>query len=304
MRTDGFYDSCGEGRIHYCRWTPEWEVRGVLQIIHGMAEMVERYDDFAQYLNSLGFLVVAEDHMGHGQSVASVQGYFQGGWMSVAQDCMTLMKLTRRDYPHVPYAFLGHSMGSFLLRTILIRYPDADYDAAVVSGTGWQPRAGLPLMEALCRGVCRQKGEKTPSPFLNKLVFGNYNAKVEHKRTDSDWLTRDASIVDAYIASPSCGFLITAGMFRDLMMGLQYIEKDENLRKMKKDRPVLFISGAMDPVGNYGKGVKRTFEEFQKKGLRDVSMKLYPLCRHEVLNEINRQEIWDDVSLWLREKLF
>ena len=304
MRYDGWYDSCGEGKIHYIKWVPQGEVKAIVQIIHGMAEMAERYDAFAEYLCSFGYLVAAEDHMGHGKSAGAVQGFFHGGWMSVVNDCVTLMGILRKEYPAIPYAFLGHSMGSFLLRTILCKYPDLQYDAAVISGTGWQPRAGLPVMEALCRGVCRREGETSKTPFLNKLIFGSYNQKVEHQRTEYDWLTRDSNVVDAYLQSPDCGFPITAGMFRDLMTGLQFIESPNNLRNMKKDRPVLLAAGTMDPVGNYGKGVKRTAEEFRKSGLTDVTVKLYPMCRHEILNEINHREVYEDISRWLEEKLF
>ena len=304
MRYDGWYDSCGEGKIHYCKWVPEGHVRAVVQIIHGMAENVTRYDDFASWLNDFGYLVVAEDHMGHGESAASKQGYFTGGWISVVNDCMKLMEITKEEYGSVPYGFFGHSMGSFLLRTILCVYPGCGYDGAIISGTGWQPRAGLPAMEELCRSVCRKEGEKSETPFLNKLIFGNYNAKVEHRRTEYDWLTRNEKVVDQYIESPHCGFPITAGMFRDLMGGLRLIESPVSLGGMQKDLPVFLISGTMDPVGSYGRGVKRTASEFKKAGMTDVSLKLYPLCRHELLNELNHQQVYEDVTRWLENKLF
>lgn len=304
MRVEGFYQSCGEGRIHYVRWIPDGPVRAVVQIIHGMAEMILRYDDFAEYLCARGYLVTGEDHMGHGQSTCSCQGYFKGGWMSVVNDTMTLFHMTKKEYPDVPYVFLGHSMGSFLLRTILCRYPGEDYQGAIVSGTGWQPRLGLPVMEKLCRAVCRKEGETSQTPFLNRLVFGSYNLKVEHRKTEFDWLTRDRKTVEEYLASPECGFPITAGMFRDLMMGLQIIEDPDQLKNMDMDRPVLFAAGTMDPVGSYGKGVKQAANAFRKAGVKHVSEKYYPLCRHEILNELNREEVYGDFLLWLEDILF
>ena len=304
MRYEGFYDSCGEGRIHYIKWVPEGKTVGVLQIVHGMAEMASRYDEFASFLGGLGYLVVAEDHMGHGGSVSSCQGYFSGGWMAVVKDILHLTELTKQEYPELPYVFLGHSMGSFLLRTILCRCPELSIDGAILSGTGWQPRAGLPVMEKLCAAVCRKEGDTSPSPFLNELVFGSYNRKVEHRRTEYDWLTSDRKVVDAYLESKDCGFPITAGMFRDLMQGLQLVENPRELHNMRKDLPVLFAAGTMDPVGNYTKGVRQTISAFQKAGMQDVEYKFYPLCRHEILNEINRQEVFEDLSCWLQKKRF
>lgn len=302
---DFFYPSAGGTcQIHGRRWTPEGPVLGVVQIIHGIAEYVERYDEFAAYLNSLGFLVVAEDHMGHGQSVngGGTQGFFDGGWFTAAEDSFALLQKTRQELPDVPYVLFGHSMGSFLARTILERYPDSGITAAVICGTAWQPEAMLPAAIALCKGVCRRKGERTPSRKLENLVFGGYNRRVEHPRTPFDWLTRDKRIVDAYIADPLCGFTPTAGLLRDMLTGLAYTEKKANLRKMNKNLPVLFVAGGDDPVGNYGAGVARAEEAFRGVGMADVQRKIYPLGRHEILNELNRREIFTDVAGWMQEK--
>ena len=303
MRTDGYFESCGRGRIHFCRWSPEGEPRAVLQIVHGIAEYVERYDDFTNYLCSQGYLVVAEDHMGHGKSILDVPGYFGGGWLSAVADSYHLLELTRKEFPELPYVLLGHSMGSFMARSILIKYPDSGISACILSGTGWQNRAALPFGLQICKLACRQDGEKTPNPKLDKLIFGAYNKKVEHPRTRFDWLSRDARIVDAYIDHPHCGFVATSGLMRDLLSGLIYIEKPENLQKMDRSLPVLFISGGDDPVGSYGKGVKHTAEVFKALPMKQVDVKLYPLGRHEILNEINRQEVYGDVTDWLNKVL-
>lgn len=305
MRTDFYYDSKGIGQIHACRWMPEGEPVAVVQIIHGIAEFAERYDGFAEYLNSLGYLVVAEDHMGHGQSVSggSVQGYFHGGWFRAVADSYELLTITRREFPELPYVLFGHSMGSFMARTILCKYPDSGISAAVICGTGWQPRQMLPAAIRICELVCKRVGEQNPSEMLQNLVFGSYNKKVEHPRTAFDWLSRDAKVVDAYIAHPMCGFTASSGLLRDMLKGISYIEDPASLSQMHKTLPVLFIAGGDDPVGSYGKGVIRTAEEFQKVGMQDVSRKIYPLGRHEILNEINRQEVWHDVSDWIQKKL-
>ncbi len=305
MREEFTIPSVGVGRLHVCRWTPEGEVKAVVQIVHGIAEYIERYDEFAVYLNSLGYLVVGEDHMGHGQSVGKEGklGYFHGGWFAAVEDSVSLLHKTKQEYPNVPYVLFGHSMGSFMARTMLCKYRDLGLSAAVICGTGWQPRALLPGAIAVCQAVCNRVGEENPSEKLQNLVFGSYNAHVEHPRTEYDWLTRDKKTVDDYIAHPSCGFTASAGLLRDLLRGIQYIEKPENLAKMDKAIPVLFVAGGEDPVGAYGKGVKKAAEEFKKAGMEDVTTRLFPLCRHEILNEINRREIFEFISGWMEKKI-
>ena len=298
MRTDHYYPSCGAGEIHYCRWTPAGEVKAVVQIVHGIAEFVERYDAFANYLTSLGYLVVAEDHMGHGQSINGdgIQGYFHGGWFCGVADTYQLLTDTKQAYPEVPYILFGHSMGSFMARTILCKYPDSGISGAVICGTGWQPTFALPAVIKAVDAVCKKNGETNPSEMLQKMVFGSYNSRVEHKRTDFDWLTRDPKIVDAYIDHPLCGFTASCGLLREMMKGICYVQQPDNLAQMKKDLPIFFIAGGDDPVGPYGKGVEKAAAAYRKAGMTDVSVRIYPLCRHEILNEINKEEIFADVA--------
>ena len=305
MRQDIWFDSKGAGKIHACRWEPEGQPRAVMQILHGIAEFVERYDDFANFLTTKGVLVVAEDHMGHGQSIngEGIQGYFHGGWFTAIEDSMQLMEDTKAEFPDTPYILFGHSMGSFMARTILCKYPDCGLTAAVICGTGWQPAAAMPAMVKLVEGICKLSGEDKPNETLQRLIFGSYNKKVEHPRTSYDWLTRDDKIVDAYIAHPLCGFIPTAGLLRDMMKGMLYIEQKENLSNMQKNLPVFFIAGGDDPVGPYGKGVHTCAEAFRKAGMEDVSVRIYPLCRHEILNEINREQVYQDVWKWIEKYL-
>ena len=305
MRQDLWFDSCGAGSIHCCRWVPDGEPRAVVQIVHGIAEFVERYDTFANYLNSLGFLVVAEDHMGHGQSIngEGIQGYFHGGWFSAVADTYKLLTDTRAEYPDIPYVLFGHSMGSFMARTILCDHPDSGIAAAVICGTGWHPTFAMPALLRVVEGICKKTGETNPSEKLQAMVFGSYNNKVEHPRTSYDWLTRDAKIVDDYIAHPLCGFTASCGLLREMMKGIYHIQKKENLDNMKKDLPVFFIAGGDDPVGSYGKGIHKCVEEFKKAGMTDVSLRIYPLCRHEILNEINKEDVFADVVKWIEKVL-
>ena len=277
----------------------------MIQILHGIAEYVERYDDFANYLNRLGYLVVAEDHMGHGKSISkeTTQGYFTGGWFAAVSDSYRLLELTKEEFPDIPYVLFGHSMGSFMARTILAKYPDSGISAAVICGTGWMSPAVLQMGKAACQLICKTKGEKTADKKLNDLVFSGYNNRVEHPRTTHDWLSRDNRCVDAYVADPLCGFVPTAGLLRDMLTGILHIQKKQTLEAMNKTLPVFFIAGGDDPVGGYGKGVRMAAQAFRDAGMETVDERIYPLCRHEILNELNREEVWEDVAQWLEKQL-
>ena len=304
MRTDFYFPSCGAGMIHGCRWEPVGVPIGVIQIVHGVAEHVLRYDAFAQEMAELGFLVVAADHMGHGGSIGNdgVQGFFDGGWFKATADIYRLFSHTRLEQPDVPYILLGHSMGSFLVRTFLTKYPNCAIDGVILSGTAWLHRGIINTGIAAATLAGKRSGMKKPSKLMNDMMFGGYNRKIEHKRTDFDWLTRDPKIVDAYIADPLCGFTISAGLAKDMLCGLLYIQEPEHLGKMRKDLPVLFIAGSDDPVGSYGAGVKQAAQAFVRAGMENVSMRLYPLCRHEVLNELNREEVCANIREWMKRQ--
>ena len=304
MRSDFYFPSNGAGMIHGCRWEPEGKPRGVIQIVHGIAEHVARYDEFANFMAEHGFLVVAEDHMGHGLSIGDqdVPGYFEGGWFKAVSDCHRLMSYTRMEQPNVPYILLGHSMGSFMVRTMLAKYPQANISAAILSGTAWMHRSMINTGHATAALVCKTEGPQSYSPLLSTMMFGGYNRRVERRRTEFDWLSRDVASVDAYVADPLCGFSATSALVRDMMIGLRYIQEPENLDKMQKNMPILFVSGGDDPVGAYGEGVTKAWDAFRKVGMQRCDLRIYPLCRHEVLNEINKIEIYEYILRWLKKQ--
>lgn len=301
MMEDCYYPSVGAGMIRYRRWEPECEPCAVVQIVHGIAEHIERYDDFAAFLNQQGFLVVAEDHMGHGKSCGDLpRGYFHGGWFAAVADTIQLLKITHQKYPNIPYILLGHSMGSFMARTILADYPDSGIAGCILSGTGWMPDFVLTMGKTVASIVCKTSGEEKPSNLLQNLMFGSYNKRIEHPRTAFDWLTRDEDIVDTYVSDPNCGFVASAGLCRDMLNGMQYIQKDQTLCKMNTETPVYFIAGQEDPVGHYGSGVLQASEKFVATGMKKVSTKLHPLCRHEILNELTKTEVYSDIAEWIK----
>ena len=304
---DYFFDSTtGCNSIHVRRCSPEGKPKAIVQIAHGIAEHINRYDEFASFLASNGFLVVGNDHLGHGQSIGStgIQGFFAAndGWSYVVSDMKRLHDMTQSEYPDVPYIMFGHSMGSFLTRTYLINYPEA-YDLAIISGTGHQSKVLADSGYLMASCAVKMYGPEKVGTKLNNIAFGAYNKDFEPKRTDYDWLSRNADNVDAYINDPLCGFVATVSLFRDMMGGIRLITNNANIAKMNKDKPVYFMSGASDPVGENGKGVERAYKAFCNAGLKDVFMRLYPEGRHEMLNEINRDDVYNDILTWINSKL-
>lgn len=301
-----FPSADGKTAIHAVEWLPEDGVRGVLQISHGVAEYILRYAPFAEYLTARGFAVVGHDHLGHGESVAEggARLYFgpKGSWSWVVDDIYTRRQLAGKRFPGVPYFLLGHSMGSFLARTYLIRYPGT-VDGAVIMGTGQQSPALIAGGRAIAAEESARIGEDKASPVVEKLAFGAYNKRFAPNRTENDWLSASTENVDRYLADPLCGGTPTSGLFREMLGGLTFIARPENLKKMNLNTPILFISGAMDPVGDCGKGVQRACRSFQRAGVREVSIRLYPELRHEILCEDCRETVFEDLYQWLSAKV-
>lgn len=297
-----FPSADGKTAIHAVEWLPEGAPRAVLQIAHGVSEYVLRYEDFAGYLTERGFAVVGNDHLGHGLSVSdgAPRLYFgpKGSWNWVVEDMESLRKLTHRHFPNLPYFLLGHSMGSFLTRTYLIRYPGT-VKGAILMGTGQNPDAMLVGGKALASVLARKVGRENASDVVEKLAFGAYNKAFAPNRTGYDWLSVSEENVDAYIADPLCGGMASTGLFLELLDGMAFIKKPANLRHMNMATPVLFISGDRDPVGGMGKGVRAAYDSFRRAGVRDAELKLYPGLRHEILNEDCRAQVYDDLWEWI-----
>lgn len=299
--------SDGVHKIHAVAWQPlDGAPKAVVQIVHGISEYILRYHHFARYLSSHGFLVVGNDHLGHGKSVKGPHeyGYFgpKNGWTHIVDDVQTLRVLTGERYPGLPYFLLGHSMGSFAARTYLIRYP-ATVDGCLLSGTGQEAAPLVALGRVLTAILSKVQGPNTVSPLVTSLTTGAYNRRFKPTRTDADWISRDRAAVDAYVADPLCSFVPTVGMVHEMMVGLQFIAKPGNLARMDQNTPVYLFSGDQDPVGGDGKGVRKVAGFFQSAGVKEVTLKLYPGCRHETLNELNRDKVYADVLDWLTAHL-
>ena len=301
LHTFSFPSSDGIHSIQVQEWRPEGRPRAVVQIVHGVAEHVGRYDQAARFLASHGFLVCGGDHLGHGRTVSDGQyGYFapKGGWDLVVRDVRRLRELEGEQYPGLPYFLLGHSMGSFLTRTYLIRWPGT-VDGAILSGTGQEPAPLVAFGRAASGALCALRGPSYVSALIYQLSLGAYNRRFRPNRTTGDWLSRDPVMVDEGLRDPLCSFRPTVSMFRDMMTGLQFIGQERNVKKMDPNTPVYFFSGEQDPVGSMGKGVKKVAGLYRRAGCRDVTVKLYPGGRHEMLHETNRQEVLADLLSWL-----
>ena len=292
--------------LHGFRCVPEGQVRAVLQLSHGMVEYIDRYRPLAEYLADRGILVTGHDHLGHGASIRTKEdyGYFAepDGNRAVLADLHAVTVLTKQLYPDLPYFLLGHSMGSFYARQYLCEY-GRELDGAIIMGTGYMSAASTAASLAVINAECLRNGESRPSAVATKASFGIYNRRFAPNRTSMDWLSLNPNNVDAYLKDPLCQGNASAGLFREMLSGIRFVCKEDNIRKMNHHTPILFISGAMDMVGDCSKGVERAAAAFQRAGMRDVTVKLYPELRHEVLKEDCREQVYDDIDRWLEGKL-
>lgn len=306
MKEFYFPSSTGMNQIYVRMWVPDGEVRGTVQIAHGIAEYINRYDDFAKFLASNGFAVAGNDHLGHGKSMGSPenQGFFadSGGWDYVVADMEILHRTLKQDYPNMPAILFGHSMGSFLARTYIIRHP-GDFDAAIISGTGHQSKLMVAGGLFLSGREVKKHGPRYVSQKLNDISMGSYNKGLGAAPGETAWLSANRENVTKYDADPLCGFTATCSVFRDMLGGMKFITNPKNIAKMNRKMPVYFFSGADDPVGEKGKGVERAYKAFLKAGMEDVFMRLYPGGRHEMLNEANKDEVYKDVLDWINSKI-
>lgn len=303
-KTDFFFTSTtGDCEIHAARYEGI-NKKAIFQITHGMAEYIDRYEDFIEALVNDGFVVYAHDHIGHGKSINDNYplGYF--GLDNVegnifVKDCKKLTDIAKSENPGLPVFFFGHSMGSFVARKYISLYGE-DLAGAVICGTGGpNPAAGIAI--ALANAFIKIKGAKAPGTVINNVAFGSYNNKTD-KRTGFDWLTNKESIVDKYIADPLCGFCFSYQGFKDMLQMLKYINSKPCYNQTPANLPIFLIAGEQDPVGSYGKGVETVAAEY-KKGHNNVTLKLYPNDRHELLNELDKETVKADVINWCNNLL-
>ena len=292
-----FFSTDGKSNVYWTEWVPEGEIKGIVQIVHGMAEYVDRYAGLAEYLNQYGILVAGNDHIGHGHSADEKDyGYFgkKGGWNYLIEDVEELRKILADKYPGVPYVILGHSMGSFITRNYLSRHGGKGLSGAIIEGTAG-PNPALGAGMALAKFIRSFSGPRYKSWLIQMLAFGSYAKGIEGAKTTYDWLTRDDAVVQEYIEDDRCGFTFTLSGFIDLFTLLKNIDTDEWYQSFPKSLPAFFIAGSKDPVGACGEGPTYVANKLKDLGCK-TELKIYEGMRHELHNEIGKEEVYEDIK--------
>lgn len=303
MQTSTFHLDTRDGvPVVVHRFEPDGEVRGVVNLAHGMGEHARRYTHVAEALTAAGWAVYAEDHRGHGLTAPTPAdlGHLadRGGWALVLDDLHRVTLRARADHPGVPLVLLGHSMGSFLAQQYLFTFPD-ELDALVLSGSSGPAGPIVEAGAALARAELRRVGPRGHSPLLESLVGRGFNRAFEPVRTPSDWLSRDEAMVDACEADPLCGYPKTARFYLDLFSGLRVIGQVARVRDgAPRELPIYLFAGTDDPVGGTD-GIASLVAHYEAAGLTEVTVRLYEGGRHEMLNELNRDEVIAELVAWL-----
>ena len=286
MKTEMFEFQSAERGLSAVVWLPDDQPKAVLQIAHGMTEHMGRYEEFARSLTQAGIAVCGFDLRGHGKNGddPEIASFGEDGWQATLEDLRRFYELIRDRFPSLPCFLMGFSLGSFLVRDYLGIYPDG-VNGAVIMGTGHQPGWVMAMMKAIIKGEFKKAGFDGTTPLVKQLSFETYNQKFKPNRTESDWLCADQDELDAYIGDPLCRRYISAGLFWQLLDAMKRTGKNSAAATWKKSMPVLLLSGANDPVGNDGKGVKAVYRQLEKSGMTDVTMKLFPTARHDLLHE-------------------
>jgi alpha-beta hydrolase superfamily lysophospholipase len=303
MQTETFeLSSSDQHTIHGTHWRPEAHVRGVIQVFHGLGEHRARYARFADVAAARGFAVVAHDHRGHG-ACAEELGHFadNDGWQLLVDDGLRVNNMIGDEYVGLPIVLLGHSMGSYLAQSFSFAH-EYRLTALILSASTWPSVAELIAARLLARVVVWRMGGRGKSALLNKLGFGEFNKSFSPSRTDFDWLSRDETEVDAYIADPLCGGPYTCALWLDLLSGLRSIARDPALRQIRPELPILLTGGANDPVGGE-RGIAELAMHYAKSGHNRITVNIYPEGRHEMFNETNRSEFSSDVLDWIENQL-
>ena len=278
-------------------WLPEGEVWAVLQVTHGMTEHMGRYGKLADHLAPLGIAVAGFDLRGHGKNEGNphVAAMGEGGWAASLEDMRLFFLELDHRFPGVPHYMLGFSLGSFMLREYLSKWPES-IAGAVIMGTGHQPGWLLSVMIGILGGQVKKAGADGTTDLVRQLSFGTYNGKFKPNRTSADWLCANEAELDAYLADPLVRQDISAGLFRDLLSAMK---RTASCGGWRKALPVLLLAGQEDPVGDFGKGAGRFHDRMRRDGLRDITFREFPGARHDLLHEACSEQVCHCIADWL-----
>lgn len=300
-REDIYYDSRDEiTKIHAVRWIPDGEIRAIFQIVHGMQEHIDRYEEFAEFLADKGYLVIGNDHLGHGKSASADNlGYIckNDPATVMVRDVHRLKKITQEEYPGVPIIILGHSMGSFILRNYLSRY-GTGIDGAIIMGSGSLNGMVLSSAKLFLNITQLFKGGKYVCETAEKVTMASYFDRIENPVTKVDWLCTRREVIDEYIKDELCGKPFTVNAFLTLLTLIKRMKKKSNVKKIPKKLPILVTSGTEDPVGEYGKAIDALVKTYKEHGIQNLTQIMYEGLRHEILNETIREKVFGDVYNW------
>lgn len=312
IREEYYFESHDDPKtkIHAVKWSPkDAEIKAVLQICHGMQEYILRYDDFANFMAEHGFLVVGHDHIGHGQSVAEQKFlgimYADRPAEVMVDDIYTNYTLTKEQYPDKPYFILGHSMGSYLVRRFLSEKALGlkGLSGAIIMGTGTEKNAAIKMGAAVVNLIANFKGWDYRSKFVAGLMFSKPYKKfdVTGKVPEKSWLSKNVEDVKEYYSNPLDNYMFSLNGYKVLLDCTYYDNQMENINKINKELPILFISGKDDPVGNLGAGVEEAYEKFLNSGIKHLEIKLFENDRHEILRETDKEDVYDYILEYLEK---
>jgi len=300
---DFSFQTIDGAKLHVNGWTID-RPKAIVQVLHGMAEYGSRYARLAEALAAAGYTTYAHDHRGHGKSIprGTPPGHMadSDSWNRIVEDAHGVNREITKRQADLPIIVLGHSMGSFVLQQLLFEHPN-DMVAAALSASSGKPPPIAMVGKLVARIERARVGKRNPSSVLQRLTFGEYNKTFSPARTEFDWLSRDPDEVDKYVADPLLGFAVSTQTWLDLLNALDRISNPQNVAKIPKSMPLYLFAGDQDPVGDFGKGMKRLYDAYKRVAIFDVRLKLYPGARHETLNETNREEVTRDFIAWCDE---
>ncbi len=276
-------------------WEDVENPKGIVQIIHGMVDHSGRYDHFAKYLNSKGYVVYADDHRGHGETGKKYNeyGYLgEDGFNSVVEDEFIITKIAKSEYGNIPTYIFAHSFGSFIGQEYITRYSD-HIDGIFLSGSAKRDGFEIKLGYFVSNIQKKLFNPKKVGKFIDRFSFGGFNKRIKNPKTKFDWLTRNETVVNEYINDEHCKFISSIDFYNNLFIGLKNLYKEEKLKSIRKKLKIIILAGDKDPVGNYGESVKRLYNQYVDLGIKNIHFKLFKDGRHEIINEINRDEVYD-----------
>ncbi|MCK9217165.1 MAG: lysophospholipase [Firmicutes bacterium] len=293
----------GKNDVRICLriWDNVANPKGVIQIFHGMAEYSIRYNDFANFLNGKGFLVYGNDHRGHGMTLKNTEtpGFLgENGFYNIVEDTKIISDLIKNNYTGLPLFIFAHSFGSFIAQEYIVHYSN-EIDGLILSGSAKQ--SGIDVKAAYILASMQNKlfDNRKEAKLIDRLTFGSYNKRIKKRKTEFDWLSHDGKIVDDYIKDRLCGYISPIDFYYNFFGGLKNLYKPKKMKNISKSLPILIISGSMDPIGKYGRLVEKLYEQYKSLNMENVTLRLIEDCRHEILNETNKKDVYDYIYNWI-----